>query len=379
MFDLNKVLIVPTARHLQIHNINRRHFVKTESTLMKHLLLSITLCLLLGSTFAQSRKDVRQYYYWVNQAELAICNDNLQLADSLYTTAFSIKKPLAREMHTAFWVAIQIENNKKILQIAKCRIELGDEELADSYQYMSPHFDSAVYQQLLDIEDQMNKTYCVEFDTILENVRERDQRYRIQGMGRSPEQFALDDENRKLIKQFYREYPDFSEYVAGIHYGVMLQASLLHSVQTGHYDLQPILRKNVVAGNFPAQQYMELEEVWANAHSLRNRMYGVGMESGNIYYIGNTLFVTRPENLKQINKNRKKLGVAETWEDAVRKRVWECVHNDRCMTRSRNIRIFGDEEDDAAEVARLKQEIGAEHAAGDFHRMYYEKGSKVSE
>ena len=147
------------------------------------LSISLSLCLLLGSTFAQSRKDVRQYYYWVNQAELSICDDNLLVADSLYTTAFSIKKPLAREMRTAYWVAVQTENNEIILQIAKCRIELGDEGLANSYQYMSPHFDTVVYQQLLDIEAQTIKTYCVKFDTILEHIIERDQRYRIQGMG----------------------------------------------------------------------------------------------------------------------------------------------------------------------------------------------------
>lgn len=74
-----------------------------------------------------------------------------------------------------------------------------------------------------------------------------------------------------------------------------------------------------------------------------------------------------------------KLGLSETWQDAVKKCVWECEHNTYFITGSRQSRIYGDEEDDAAEVARLKQEIDAEHAAGDFHRMYYEKGSKVSE
>ena len=344
---------------------------------MKHLLLSISLCILLCTVSAQSRKQVQEYYYWINQAELAICDDNLQLADSLYTRAFSIKEPLAREMRTAYWVAVQTENHEKILQMAKCRIELGDEGLSSSYQNMSPHFDSVVYQQLLDIEAQTIKTYCVEFDTILAHINERDQRYRMQGMGRSPEQFALDDENRKLIKQFYREYPDFNEYVAGFYYLSRLSVAMLHAVQTEHYDLQPILRKKVAAGIFPAQQYMELEEVWAGTHSSKNRMYGVdAMGNKNIYYIGNTLFVTQPENLKQINKNRKKLGVAETWEDGVKKMIWECKHKNYCITGSRHTIVFGDEEDDAAEAAKMKREIDAEHAKGDFHRMYYERSSK---
>ena len=344
---------------------------------MKKILLTILLCLALCVLSAQSRKQVRQYYYWINQAELAICDDNLQLADSLYTRAFSIKKPLAREMRTAYWVAVQTENNEKILQIAKCRIELGDEGLANSYQYLARKFDSATYKQLLFIEENTPQTYHTEFDTILENLIERDQRYRIQGMGRSPEQFALDDENRKLIKQFYHEYPDFNEYMAGFYYMGMLGVVLLHAVQTDHYDLQPLLRKKVMAGIFPADKYMEFEAWWEDVHPGKEHHYGSGLN--NIHYIGNTLFVEQPDNLKQIDKNREKLGLAETWQDAVKKRVWECEHNTSFITGSRQSRIFGDEEDDAAEVARLKQEIDAEHAAGDFHRMYYEKGSKASE
>lgn len=344
---------------------------------MKKILFTILLCSVFYTLSAQSRKQVRQYYYWINQAELAICDDNLQLADSLYTRAFSIKEPLAREMRTAYGVAAQTENNEKILQIAKCRIELGDEGLAYSYQHSTQKFDSATYKQLLFLEENTPKTYHTEFDTILENLIERDQRYRMQGMGRSPEQFALDDENRKLIKQFYHEYPDFNEYMAGFYYMGMLGVVLLHAVQTDHYDLQPLLRKKVMAGIFPADKYMEFEAWWEDVHPGKEHHYGSGLN--NIYYIGNTLFVEQPDNLKQIDKNREKLGLAETWQDAVKKRVWECEHNTSFITGSRQSRIFGDEEDDAAEVARLKQEIDAEHAAGDFHRMYYEKGSKVSE
>ena len=344
---------------------------------MKKILFTVLLCLVLCVLSAQSRKQVQEYYYWINQAELAICDSNLLMADSLYTRAFSIKKPLAREMRTAFWVAIQTGNDERILQIAKQRIELGGEGLANSYQYLARKFDSATYKQLLFIEENTPQTYHTEFDTILGNLIERDQRYRIQGMGRSPEQFALDDENRKLIKQFYREYPDFNEYVAGFYYMGMLGVVLLHAVQTDHYDLQPLFRKKVMAGIFPAENYMEFESCWGDMHSSKGHQYGSGLN--NIYYIGNTLFVEQPDNLKQIDKNREKLGLAETWQDAVKKRVWECEHNTYYITGSRQSRIYGDEEDDAAEVARLKQEIDAEHAAGDFHRMYYEKGSKVSE
>ena len=93
---------------------------------------------------------------------------------------------------------------------------------------------------------------------------------------------------------------------------------------------------------------------------------------------GGTICITYPGDVKLVIKHRKKLGISETFEDLVKKISWEYTHN---ILRWHRITIshYGDEEDDAAEVARLKQEIDTEHAAGDFHRMYYEKGSKVSE
>ncbi len=91
-----------------------------------------------------------------------------------------------------------------------------------------------------------------------------------------------------------------------------------------------------------------------------------------------TIFITYPVDVNLVNKHRKKLGISETFEDLVKKISWEYTHN---ILRWHSITIshYGDEEDDAAEAAKMKQEIDAEHAAGDFHRMYYEKGSKVSE
>lgn len=324
--------------------------------------------LLLGVTFSvcgQSSPSIRLYNAYINQAELAICDGDLAAADSIYSLAFRIKKPLAQELRTAYWVAMEMPNNEKILQIAKTQLELGNGWIAEGYKEFSHHFDSVVYNQLLVLEANTSKTYRVEFDTILKNLIDRDQQYRMQGMGRSPQQFALDEENRALIRQFYREYPDFNEYVAGYYYMSTLGVVLLHAVQTGHYDLQPLIRDKVMSGIFPAASYMEFEAEWAK----KKHQYG----SDNVYYIGNTLFVEQPENLKQINKNRAKLGLAETWQDAIKKRVWECEHNSYFITGNRSIIHFGDDEDDAMESARRKKEIDAEHAKRDFRRMYYEK------
>ena len=51
---------------------------------------------------AQSKKNIRQYYYWINQAELAICDSNYQQASDCYQTAFAIQRPFVRDAHFAF-------------------------------------------------------------------------------------------------------------------------------------------------------------------------------------------------------------------------------------------------------------------------------------
>ena len=69
---------------------------------MKKILFTVLLCSMLCVLSAQSRKQVRQYYYWVNQAELAICDSNYQRASECYHTAFAIKRPCIRDAAFAY-------------------------------------------------------------------------------------------------------------------------------------------------------------------------------------------------------------------------------------------------------------------------------------
>lgn len=315
---------------------------------------------------AQSKKVVKQYNYLINQAELAVCDGDMSLASDFYARAFAIKKPLAKELRTAYWVAIQTQNNDRILQIAKRCIELGREELNETYRELSPDFDTAIYIQLTDLEKNTPKIYNTEFDTILKKMLERDQLHR-QPCEKDARQDSLDEENRELIRQFYREYPDFNEYVAGFHYMSFLHTILLHSVQTGHYEMQPLLKKKVIAGIFPADEYIELE---AHGSIDKPRKHWVTY-SPNVYYILNTFFVELPEDIEQANRNRAKLGLAETAEDAAKKCTWEHLKDAYWLRGHKDIFCFGDEEEEAAEVAKMKKEIDAEHAVGDFHRRYY--------
>ena len=105
---------------------------------------------------------------------------------------------------------------------------------------------------------------------------------------------------------------------------------------------------------------------------------GYGQGSYYFYRLGGTFFITYPTNLKLVNKHRKALGVSETFEDLVKKITWEYSHNIVKWHSIVNMG-YGNEEADKENAIQLKKEIDAEHAAGDFHRMYFEKELKVSE
>ena len=82
----------------------------------KNLFLTLVAMLLLVSAAAQSRKQVRQYYYWINQAELAICDGEYANANKFYDEAFSIKFPFPKDLFSAYFFNLNITNDLERIQ-----------------------------------------------------------------------------------------------------------------------------------------------------------------------------------------------------------------------------------------------------------------------
>ena len=101
---------------------------------MKKILFTILLCLVFYALSAQSRKQVQEYYYWVNRAELAICDSNYESANECYDKAFHIQYPFPKDLLSAYSLNLKITKDfDRIQKYAKQLVECGDYELSKRY------------------------------------------------------------------------------------------------------------------------------------------------------------------------------------------------------------------------------------------------------
>ena len=339
------------------------------------LVLYVLLCMHCGS-FAQS-KSLRQYYYWTNQAELAICDSNYQRANEYFAKAFTYKFPFASHLRTAYHLNTHITHNEdNILHYAYMFCLRGDGEYAIA-EYWRADTNNA---QLIDkLQLMADTTHCQSHDTIvqkkLEKIIETDQSYRHHRQPTAQED-SLNRSNIKAIKELFKTYPHLNEVTIGNYFWMYLGVPALHFVQAGNYSLQKVLKKQVNKGELEASAYMSLEDnyYWYKKMKRNKRSVDPNQYAQNhlyCYEIGNTLFITYPTNIKRVNRNRKKLGVAETFEEMAKKRIWE-FQNDYNWHVVNHLG-YGSDEETAQKAERVKQEIDAEHAKGNFLRMYYDK------
>ena len=72
----------------------------------------LLLCLMLSACCCIAQKaNLQSYYYWINQAELAICDSNYQKASDCYHQAFAYNKPFSRDAYFAFKLNYKYTNN----------------------------------------------------------------------------------------------------------------------------------------------------------------------------------------------------------------------------------------------------------------------------
>jgi hypothetical protein len=185
---------------------------------------------------------------------------------------------------------------------------------------------------------------------------------------------AVDLDNYNKIKDLYNRYKTISESTAGNLFG--LGIILRHNSSWGRPP-HDIMLKEVLKGNFDARAYMTLEDICYlnklhNDPSTESVYYGFSL---CIYQIGNTLFIEKPDNIASVNKNRKKINYAETWQNYESKRIYQFQKNHFMFTVPEII-SYGGKEDDLIEVEKEKAAIDKEHQENNFSRSYYDKISE---
>ena len=160
--------------------------------------------------------------------------------------------------------------------------------------------------------------------------------------------------------EFYQEYSEISDCspldTISIH---LLNSPSLIFVQSNNYNIQKILYQEVLKGNFDATRYMELEDIYhysyANYPENQNSIL-YGASYANTVITDNTLFILNPENMEQINSNRKAIYVAETWDDYLTKVTYQFKYKKFFFYPVSYI-SYGNDNDDKLNADKLKSNL----------------------
>ncbi len=343
---------------------------------MKHILLSISLCLLLGSVSAQSRKDIRQYYYWVNQAELSICDSNFQRASDCYHTAFTFKRACIRDAHFAFQLnSMYLYNLDRACEAFHFLVQAGDKAYNEYGSYLE---DTTVYPELWNcmkiISDTTQSLVDENLYNALNEIRKDDQRVRMAFYESDELAYATightDSLNFQKAQQIFKQYKDIDEYNSGG--AVMMSAVFIHFARLRLTTPDVFYEKLVKSGNLSAASYMQNYDYCYHSIFKGDDKTTYGTDPSYTYIINNTLFIRYPDDIQKINKNRKKLNVAETWEDYVTKVLYVNRHKDGFRFYPRQYVIRGGE----AEEEQHEKDERARYDSGEVKGMYYELNTR---
>lgn len=343
---------------------------------MKKIIVTLIVYCLLTNAFAQTLKHTRNYYYWINQAELAICDSNYDVANVCYDKAFLCHNPLGVHLLTAYSVNTKFTNDtNRIYQYAIQLLLCEDNGLAGRYK-REKNFDSTVFHRLVQLESSVKPMIDTNLQKELKNILAKDQSY-AHHYSKSRKEDSLNKSVEKDIISLYRKHTIINDFTAGIHFcNYYLYVPAWHLVQSKRHHIQCLLRKEVVKGNVSADLYMGLEEIYLSSKNYRQSNERLenrckyGLENPSVFTLGNYLFITEPINIHKVNRNRKKLGLSETYEDFIKKVRWQYTNGTLYWT-SIPKDTYGNDDENQKEADKLIQEIDAEHSIGDFHRQYY--------
>ena len=291
------------------------------------------LCQTIGKQYDASVQfkpaSVKQYNYWVNQAELAICDSNFQRASDCYDEAFTCHLPFRKDAIFAFRVNTEILRNNDRAFICIYALIRSGEEPADFIDDTIK--DADLYQTAKTLYLNCKKTIIPDLHDEIEDILASDQAVRKNSFCSADDKElermidSVDYNNLHRIKQLYKKYTLVNVYTAGIaveHLDLVFR----HNAYKRGFPLSKTWYKEVRKGNLNVRDYMQTSDL-CNASAPGKKRYDEYARH-NVYQIGNTLFILTPDNLKKIHRNRHKVFCAETWEETVKKAKY--VFSEQC-------------------------------------------------
>jgi len=321
-----------------------------------------TITLLFCILFSYGQKNIKKYYKYVNKAELAICDFEYEKASQYYEKAFNAHTPFIFDLYNASRLNIKFTKNFDLaLKYAKI---LYERDFGGIY-YVIDTTDTFNIQRFKNLEDSIKPMVNKNLMLILNQMLEEDQKE-----GETPqekyEKCKIHHTNFWKLFELKKEYGPFTEQKVGFFEYSPINIIMIHAAQN-QMSPQELLLQDVLNGNVNAENYMYYFDLYILNLGERT-LYGTGWF--DIYIANNILFINYPDDVSKCNEARKKINVAETFEDYVKKAKYQYINgNFQMVTTSKT---FMDE----AELKQMMKEIDEEHQKGIYKREYVIRDKK---
>ncbi|MEI6764659.1 MAG: hypothetical protein WCM76_03395 [Bacteroidota bacterium] len=338
---------------------------------MKPIIVFILLLGWLQTSYCQS--NAKNYYTNINKAELAICRGRLKAASKFYRKAFQCNEsPYTIDLLNALRCEFYGEASpERLIQYTVLLSEMGSRinNCIDSADYNS------TYKSLLSIQDTVKPKYNQTLAHKLDSLLNQDQIPRRAGCWTYQDSCVKkviysDSSNMQAICNLFKLYGTINEQSASVHGIFDLNIIIHHNLQWRIYPMQEILKKEVLAGNFDARSFANIEDgnymhqhfndTTINTH----RIYG----SDSYYTIANVLIIFKaPKEQKQLEKKRKELFL-ESMDELAEKTIFQFNNNNKYFFNSYvNSLVLGNDEQNKAYAKEIMDLFDSKKVKGKYY------------
>lgn len=334
---------------------------------MKKILFTTLLCSVLCVLSAQSRKQVQEYYYWINQAELAYDANQLEKSATFYERAFNQMVPFSRDINMYLLLYSYYHYGKADVALNYAHTLAQRDDL-----WPKRYIGDTIFQNKLQvIKDTTVVLVTPLLKQALDSLFARDQSVRksclnSDEMGRKAA--ITDSANMKILLDLFQQYGSVNECNAGERAYVIVELIFIHNSKTRDVDLPFYVLENAVKqGTYDARSYMHLYDDCMTWRSTPGQSQGTRYGTGFDHYMayGNTLFIYPPDNILETNENRKSLGVSETWNDFEKKLIVTFMNCGAGFVKM-NTAVGGGENSETVKALQIRAEMDSGKINGKY-------------
>lgn len=292
----------------------------------------VLLVLFCVETTTAQKANLKRYYYWINKAELAIYDSAYSYASDCYSKAFRYHIPFGRHASNAFRLNCYYTGN--VQRAAHCfhyLAQMGDQPnwyIKDTVKY------DELWKTLTIISDTTKSLVIPALHDELYDIRSTDQAVRRMYFDNEEEQAKAiretDSLNMSRLISLYKRYPIINDYTAGM--SALMTTQFIHYAREFNYNPEELLSNEVLKGNIYVGEYVKLIDL-CKCELLRPEDEKIrpttiyGTNPSFFFIVDSVGFIIQPDDIKGVNKSRKRIFMSETWEDLARKYRYRYRYN----------------------------------------------------